>query len=435
MNRWRAWVACLGVVLGGLLFPLAAHAGSPIISIAQAFGSPSIAVNASTSLTFTVTNALGGTGATSGAFTDNLPAGLVVATPNGLTGTCLNAPQNGNVTATAGSGTISLANMTLNGNSSCTLAVNVTGTTAGTKSNNVSFSFAGGGGPALANAVLTVTAAATPTQPIPNLNPVATTPGIGRLPTTVDLSKGEGPTMTVCLVNAVKAMEGMGNASYRGQDAFGVASIDLKDGRYLSFFPLSANTDSARTPGLYFSNNNRASLATSCGSFDISPAVFNLAALGRVVGLHGSLNFDADGVATFVSGSLVQAARPDFVVTTNKPASEGLVFASGNGVVSQLNDGAGNAQLMRTAVADPTGLSVAAAQAGYIGTLAMTVQGTFVFTPSNGGGRLLLTPLLDLQPVTDSDTSKLFWLAADGRLWYRYSTLLSMAQGFLVTPL
>jgi hypothetical protein len=60
-----------------------------------------------------------------------LPAGLVVAGPNGLTGSC----GGGTITATAGTGGVSLAGAALPADASCTFAVDVTGTTPGLKSN------------------------------------------------------------------------------------------------------------------------------------------------------------------------------------------------------------------------------------------------------------------------------------------------------------
>ena len=78
-------------------------------TIAKAFGGASIALNATTTLTFTLTNPNAATALTGVGFTDTLPAGLVVATPNGLTGSC----GGGTITAGAGSGSISLASATL----------------------------------------------------------------------------------------------------------------------------------------------------------------------------------------------------------------------------------------------------------------------------------------------------------------------------------
>jgi uncharacterized repeat protein (TIGR01451 family) len=86
--------------------------------------------NATTSLTFTITNPNAGTALSGINFTDMLPAGLVVATPNGLVNTC-----GGVVTATPGSGTTSLTGGTLAAGGSCMIKVNVQGATSGFKNN------------------------------------------------------------------------------------------------------------------------------------------------------------------------------------------------------------------------------------------------------------------------------------------------------------
>ena len=118
--------------------------------ITQAFGVPSIALNGSTTLTFTVQNNNTTTTLTGIGFSETLPAGLVVTTPNGLTG----AAGGGTITATAGSGTISVTGATLAPTSSFTFAINVTGTAAGTQNattGNVTSTEAGAGGTALAS--------------------------------------------------------------------------------------------------------------------------------------------------------------------------------------------------------------------------------------------------------------------------------------------
>ncbi|HZU31819.1 MAG TPA: hypothetical protein VFB79_11930, partial [Candidatus Angelobacter sp.] len=118
--------------------------------ITKAFGAASIPLNGSTSLTFTIQNGNTTIGMTGVAFTDTLPAGLVISTPNGLTGSC----GSGTITATAGTNTISLTGGTIAANSSCTFSVNVTGIAAGLQNNttgNVTSTEGGTGGTASAS--------------------------------------------------------------------------------------------------------------------------------------------------------------------------------------------------------------------------------------------------------------------------------------------
>ncbi|HKE23777.1 MAG TPA: Ig-like domain repeat protein [Bryobacteraceae bacterium] len=109
-------------------------------AIAKAFGAASIPLNGSTTLVFSIQNPNVSTALTGLAFVDSLPAGLVVANTPGLSNTC-----GGNATATAGSGTIGLSLGALAANSSCTIQVNITGTSPGIKNNSVQVSFTGGG--------------------------------------------------------------------------------------------------------------------------------------------------------------------------------------------------------------------------------------------------------------------------------------------------
>jgi len=102
-------------------------------SISKAFVPALIGVNSTSTLSFIITNPAVNTVAETGvAVTDTLPANLVVATPNGLTGSC-----GGTVTATAGSGSVVLSSGSIAVNSSCTFSVNVTSAVSGTY-NNVS---------------------------------------------------------------------------------------------------------------------------------------------------------------------------------------------------------------------------------------------------------------------------------------------------------
>ena len=134
-------------------------------TIAKAFGATSIDVNGTTALTFTLTNPNPGSALSGVGFTDALPAGLVVATPNGQIGSC----GGGAIAATAGSGSISLGSATLAANAPCNFSVNVTGTTAGMKNNTTSAitSVEGGsGGTASASLIVVVTGGGPPSPPI-----------------------------------------------------------------------------------------------------------------------------------------------------------------------------------------------------------------------------------------------------------------------------
>lgn len=102
----------------------------PIFS--KAFGVVAMPLGSTTTLTLTVTNPNANVSYTSVALTDNLPAGLIVATPNGLSTTCT-----GTAAAIAGSAAVSLSGATLAANSSCTITVNVVGVASGTLTNSV----------------------------------------------------------------------------------------------------------------------------------------------------------------------------------------------------------------------------------------------------------------------------------------------------------
>jgi choice-of-anchor C domain-containing protein len=127
-------------------------------TIAKSFAAATIPFNGSTTLSFAISNP-NGVALNGVSFADTLPQGLVVATPNGLAGSC---GANSNVVASAGSGSITLTGGTLGGDSSCSLSVNVTGTTSGPKTNTVTVTSTNGGTGNTSTARVTVD---TPTAP------------------------------------------------------------------------------------------------------------------------------------------------------------------------------------------------------------------------------------------------------------------------------
>src|SRR5204862_2503149 len=122
-------------------------------AITKLFGAAQIPLNGTTSLTFTIQNPNTNVTLTGIAFTDSLPAGLVVASTPNLSNTC-----GGTATAVGGSGSVSLSGGTLAANASCTVSVDVQGTTAGVKNNSVQVTSTEGGTGNNSNASITVVA-------------------------------------------------------------------------------------------------------------------------------------------------------------------------------------------------------------------------------------------------------------------------------------
>ena len=128
--------------------------GSPLI--AKSFSPTSIPNGGTTTLSFTLSNPNSSDTLNAVGFTDQLPSGLLVAAPNGLTGTC----GGGAITARPGSNSVSLSGASLAPSAMCTFSVSVTSTTVGAKHNVARSSSTEGGHAASGSFDLTVNAAA-----------------------------------------------------------------------------------------------------------------------------------------------------------------------------------------------------------------------------------------------------------------------------------
>lgn len=102
-------------------------------TVSKAFGNTSIAIGTLTTLTITLGNTDTGSATLSANMDDTLPANLVVATPNGLTGTC----TTGSIIATPGSNLIRYASGATIPPGGCTMVVNVTSTTTAAYTNTI----------------------------------------------------------------------------------------------------------------------------------------------------------------------------------------------------------------------------------------------------------------------------------------------------------
>lgn len=110
------------------LFAAGAQAQSPP-TIAKAFSSATVGLNQSVTLTFTITNPNPATDLTGVSFSDDMPAGLLIANPDSLSGTC------DTTVVTLSATNISLVGTTILANSSCTLSIDVLATAAGDQVN------------------------------------------------------------------------------------------------------------------------------------------------------------------------------------------------------------------------------------------------------------------------------------------------------------
>ena len=158
-------------------------------SIAKAFNPTSIAVNGTTSLTFTITNPSGNTVALTGVgFTDTLPTGLTV--------TSASATQCGGFLTVTAPVTIALSGANVATGAPCTFSVTVTGATAGSYTNatgNVTSTNGGTGNTATAG--LTV------------LSPPSIAKGFN--PTSVAAGGTSILTLTITNPNASSALTGV----------------------------------------------------------------------------------------------------------------------------------------------------------------------------------------------------------------------------------
>ena len=109
----------------------------PVIN--KMFNLLAIPVGGGTTLSFNILNP-NATVSLTVSFTDNLPTGLVVSTPNGLTGSC----GAGTITATPGSSIISMTG-TIPATASCSFSVNVSGTIDAIAINSVTVQSVEGG--------------------------------------------------------------------------------------------------------------------------------------------------------------------------------------------------------------------------------------------------------------------------------------------------
>ncbi|WP_417207585.1 Ig-like domain-containing protein [Antarctobacter sp.] len=302
----------------------------PAPGFAKVFADATIALDQTSTLTFTVDNTASIIDATSLSFTDNLPAGVrVAATPNAST-TC----TGGSLTATGGSGVISYTGGTVTAAASCTVAVDVTGSALGSHVNTTGDLTSSLGNSGTASDTLTV-------EPQPTFAKAfgASTIGVNQTTSLTFTVDNSGATLTAsaldftdnlpaglqvaatpnasttCTGGSLTATGGTGVISYTGGTVTAAASCTV-------VVDVTPTTTGAKvnTSGDLTSSLGNSGTATDTLTVVPQPAFTKAFAVDPIgVGLVTSLSFDIDN-----SGSSIAATGLDF--TDNLPA--GMIVAT-----------------------------------------------------------------------------------------------------------
>jgi CSLREA domain-containing protein len=242
-------------------------------TISKAFGASNIALNGTTSLTVTISNANTSTALAGVAFSDTFPVGLVVAGTPAATDTC-----GGTFAATAGSGAISLTGGSVAASASCSVSVSVTATTSGTKTNI--------------------------TGPVSSTNG-----GTGATSNTATLSVGTPPTIT---------------------KAFGAATIPLGGSTSVSFALANPNATTSLS-GVSFTDTLPAGLVVSS-----VPNVTSTCG-GTVTAAAGGGSITLTGGALAASGSCAISASVTGTTAGTKTNITGPISATETGAGATSN--------------------------------------------------------------------------------------------------
>ncbi|MEO7104806.1 MAG: hypothetical protein ABIZ09_00410, partial [Rhodoferax sp.] len=241
----------------------------------------------------------------------------------------------------------------------------------------------------------TVAAVVVTPPPIPNNVALPGVSGISSQLTVLDLTSGKGPSMTTCLLATIKQIFGA-DATYLGQAANGAAQISV-GGQTISYYPLDASISTARGSGAFLRSDNALDVGTSCGSFNVVPAVANMADLGKALaGLGLTIQINASGVMTAMVDGKLYVVRPDYFVTQGTATGTPSLAFGADGLL-RFTDSAGKVQILRAAFLDTDSLQ-SAIGAAFGGVLAIQTDGSGVFTRINGT-QLVLAPEMVLSPA------------------------------------
>jgi uncharacterized repeat protein (TIGR01451 family) len=325
-------------------------------AIAKAFSPVQVAVNGTSTLTITLSNA-NATAITGAAFTDTYPAGLQNAATPGASSTCVGA----GITANAGAGTIAVSGATIPANGSCTVQVDVTPTTTGSFVNTIA---AGG---LTSNNAGASTALATATLTAQNA-PTAT---IAFTPANIAVNGTSVLTIVVTNPNATAIAGGAFTANYPAglvntaspsaaiSGAGCVGTVSASAGG--ASFSLTGGTIPASSSCTYTVNVT----SNTAGTYTSSTGVVTTTNSGNAAAVSASLR-------VFTAPTVTKAFAPTFVPTGG----------SSTMTITVTNPAANPANLTGVAISDtyPAGLANAAA-----GSVSCTSGSATLSGGANGG--------------------------------------------------
>lgn len=274
-----------------------------------------------------------------------------------------------------------------------------------------------------------VAALAIPTGPIPSIASLPFVSNFSNSTSPLNLSGGQGPTMLNCLLTTLGQALG-GSVVYQGQSANGVAQITW-NGQTIAFYPLTASTDTSLAPGVRFQSGNLLSVVTSCGTFNTSPAVYDLTGIGALLnGMGIFANINDQGVITAWVNGTYYVVRPDYLVTPGTPGTASLILGA-DGFLHYTGSN-GNSQLLRPAFVDATVLQNQLSRAMGIISLQIQMDGSALLT--SAGRQYTLVPDMKLSEIPAEHVAESIW--QDGPNHYSFmltgSRFPNYVQGFTV---
>ena len=379
-------------------------------SVSKAFGAASFVPGGNTSLTITIGNANGAPITTSAVFTDALPSapGAMTVNTAGNTGTCPN------VTAAAGSGSITMASGTVIPAGGCTIIVSITAAAVGTYTNTIAAGAlvtSGGSNPAAASANVNVGVPPTVTKAF---GAASFAPG-GNTSLTITIGNTNGVAITTSAVftDALPAAPGPMTVDTAGSTGtcanvtatLGSGSISMASGTSIPAGGCTIIVSvTAAALGTYTNTIAAGALVTNAGSnAAAASANVNVVARPTVSKAFGAASFGSQGntsVTITIGNTNAVAITTTAVFTDTLPAAPGAMtvnITGSTGTCANVTATAGSGSISMA-----SGTSIPAGGCTIIVNITATTTGAY--TNTIAAGDLVTSAGTNLNPASASVT-------------------------------